>query len=65
MNTFWWNHSIDELEQMADADGVIRKKRTRKDDSKRNDEFTHCRCCGEYIYNQRSTSDKRYCMDCG
>ena len=52
MKTFWWNHSIDELEQMADADGVIRKKRTRKDDSKRNDEFIHCRCCGEDIYNQ-------------
>ena len=41
------------------------KKRIKKDNSKRNDEFTHCRCCGEYIYNQRSTSDKRYCMDCG
>jgi acetyl-CoA carboxylase beta subunit len=63
MNTFWWNLPIDELEKMADKDGVVRKKK--KDNSKRNDEFTHCRCCGEYIYNQRSTSDKRYCMDCG
>jgi len=63
MNTFWWNLPIDELEKMADEDGVVRKKK--KDDSNRNDEFTHCRCCGEYIYDQRSTSDKRYCMDCG
>ena len=63
MNTFWWNLPIDELEKMADKDGVVRKKK--KDNSKRNDEFTHCRCSGEYIYNQRSTSDKRYCMDCG
>ena len=42
-----------------------KKKKGKKDNSNRNDEFTHCRCCGEYIYDQRSTSDKRYCMDCG
>jgi len=36
-----------------------------KDSSKRTDEFTHCRCCGEYIKgDSRSSSDKRYCNDC-
>ena len=24
INKAWWNHSIDELEQAADSDGVVR-----------------------------------------
>lgn len=65
MNKFWWNYSIDELEQMADSDGVVRKKRVKKDDSKSSDYFVNCRSCGQYIRGDwRSTFDKRYCMDC-
>ena len=26
INKAWWNHSIDELEQAADSDGVVRNK---------------------------------------
>jgi hypothetical protein len=41
------------------------KTKKKKDNSKPSDEFTNCRCCGEYIKgDNRSTSDKRYCMDC-
>ena len=33
INKAWWNHSIDELEQAADSDGVVRDN---KDYTRRN-----------------------------
>jgi hypothetical protein len=44
---------------------INKKENMKKDNSKPSDEFTHCRCCGEYIKgDSRSSSDKRYCNDC-
>ena len=41
------------------------KPRKKKDNSKKNDYFVNCRCCGEYIRGDfRSNFDKRYCQDC-
>jgi hypothetical protein len=47
------------------TDKQIKKTRKKKDNSTPADEFVNCRCCGVYIYGgERSTSDKRYCMEC-
>jgi hypothetical protein len=44
---------------------LTKRRNMKKDNSKPSDEFTHCRCCGEYIKgDSRSSSDKRYCNDC-
>ena len=41
------------------------KPRKKKDNSKKTDYFSNCRCCGEYIRGDyRSNFDKRYCQDC-
>ena len=41
------------------------KGRPKKDNSKKTDYFSNCRCCGEYIRGDyRSNFDKRYCQDC-
>ena len=42
---------------------INKKENMKKDNSKRTDEFTHCRSCKDVIY-KRSTSDKRYCTTC-
>ena len=41
------------------------KPRKKKDNSKKTDYFSNCRCCGQYISNDyRANLDKRYCQDC-
>ena len=41
------------------------KCRPKKDNSKKTDYFSNCRCCGQYIRGDyRSNFDKRYCQDC-
>ena len=43
----------------------IKKPRRKKDNSKKTDYFSNCRCCGQYIRGDyRSNFDKRYCQDC-
>ena len=43
----------------------IKKPRKKKDNSKKTDYFSNCRCCGQYIRGDyRSNFDKRYCQDC-
>ena len=38
------------------------KPRKKKDNSKKTDYFSNCRCCGQYISNDyRANLDKRYC----
>ena len=43
----------------------LKKPRKKKDNSKKTDYFSNCRCCGQYISNDyRANLDKRYCQDC-
>ena len=42
-----------------------KKIRKKKDDSKKGDMFSNCRCCKQIITNDyRSKFDTRYCADC-
>jgi len=44
---------------------IIKKKRTKKDNSKKGDMFLNCRSCKTTITNDyRSKFDTRYCADC-
>ena len=43
----------------------IKKTRSKKDNSKKDDIFLNCRCCGVLIApDWYSQSDQRYCQDC-
>ena len=49
----------------GDSNSYAFKGRPKKDNSKKTDYFSNCRCCGQYISNDyRANLDKRYCQDC-
>ena len=51
--------------QLQQEEKQLKKPRKKKDNSKKTDYFSNCRCCGQYIRGDyRSNFDKRYCQDC-